>query len=51
MDINKKMKNGIFTMNGEHTQSENQHNMLGSHANITYDILKGLLFPFFFFLF
>ena len=25
MDINK-MTNGIFTMNGEHTQSENQHN-------------------------
>ena len=23
MDINKKMRNGIFTMNGEHTQSEN----------------------------
>ena len=23
MEINKKMRNGIFTMNGEHTQSEN----------------------------
>ena len=23
MDINKKMRNGIPTMNGEHTQSEN----------------------------
>ena len=23
MDINKKMRNGIFTMNGEHIQSEN----------------------------
>ena len=23
MDINKKMTNGIFTMNGVHTQSEN----------------------------
>ena len=23
IDINKKMRNGILTMNGEHTQSEN----------------------------
>ena len=28
MDINKKMVNGIVTMNGEHTLSGNKHNRI-----------------------
>ena len=38
MDTNKKMRNGIFTMNDEHTQSENQ--ILGSHTNILESLIN-----------
>ena len=40
MDINKKMRNGIFTLNGEHTQSENSQQMLGSHANLLESLIN-----------
>ena len=32
MDINKKMTNGIFTMNDKHTQSEHELNTLQNQA-------------------
>ena len=43
MDINKMMTNGIFTMNGEHTQSNNKHNITDAGSGIYANILESLM--------
>ena len=45
MDINKKMTNGIFTVNDKHTQSKHELNTLQNHAIMdkTFSALESLI--------